>query len=84
MLQGDSDSFRVLVELHAPAVLGLCRRLLGGNVHDAEEVTQETFLNAYRFLARLVDRERFQAWLYQIAPRLVEWFVRRAVGTQQN
>lgn len=70
VLQGEPDAFRPLVERHAPAVFALCRRLLNGNPHDAEEVTQETFLNAYRYLHRLIDPRRFQPWLYQIARSL--------------
>lgn len=70
VLEGDREAFRSLVEAHAPAVLGLCRRLLCGSRADAEEVTQETFVNAYRYLPRLVDRHRFQPWLYQIARSL--------------
>jgi RNA polymerase sigma-70 factor (ECF subfamily) len=70
VLHGEPDAFRTLVERHAPAVFALCRRLLNGNPHDAEEVTQETFFNAYRYLHRLVDRRRFQPWLYQIARSL--------------
>jgi RNA polymerase sigma-70 factor (ECF subfamily) len=70
VLSGDGQAFRLLVESYEPAVFGLCRRLLAGNRADAEEVTQETFLRAYRYLARLEDRARFAPWLYQIARSL--------------
>jgi RNA polymerase sigma-70 factor (ECF subfamily) len=70
VLAGDAQAFRLLVETHEPAVFGLCRRLLCGNAADAEDVTQETFLRAYRYLARLEDRARFAPWLYQIARSL--------------
>jgi RNA polymerase sigma-70 factor (ECF subfamily) len=69
-LAGDPAAFRLLVEAHERAVFGLCRRLLFGNEAEAEDVTQETFLRAYRFLGRLEDLNRFSPWLYQIARSL--------------
>ena len=69
VLAGEAQAFRLLVEAYEPAVFGLCRRLCG-NTADAEDVTQETFLRAYRYLARLEDRARFAPWLYQIARSL--------------
>jgi RNA polymerase sigma-70 factor (ECF subfamily) len=70
VLGGDAEAFRVLVEAYEPAVLGLSRRLVLGNEADAEDITQETFMRAYRYLPRLEDRARFAPWLYQIARSL--------------
>jgi RNA polymerase sigma-70 factor, ECF subfamily len=41
-----------------------------GNSAEAEDVTQETFLNAYRNLASLHDEELFRGWVNRIAFRL--------------
>ncbi len=38
-----------------------------GNETDAEDVVQETFLRAYRQLARFDERASFGTWLYRIA-----------------
>jgi RNA polymerase sigma-70 factor (ECF subfamily) len=70
VLAGDAAAYRALVESHEAPVFGLCRLLLSGNHADAEEATQETFLQAYRYLDRLADRNRFAPWLYQIARSL--------------
>ena len=67
VLEGDRDAFRLLVERHYGAVFGLCRRLLGGRETDAEEVAQETFVSAFKYLPTLEDLNRFGAWLFQIA-----------------
>ena len=83
VLAGDTDAFRLLVEAYTRAVYGLCRRLLRGNTADAEEVTQDTFLNAYRYLSRLEDRERFQPWLFQIARSLCRDRRRRQEAEQR-
>jgi RNA polymerase sigma-70 factor, ECF subfamily len=78
VLAGDAGAFRDLVELYEPSVYGLCRKLLGGDSAEAEDLTQETFFRAYRYLPRLEDRGRFGPWLYQIARSLCRDRRRRA------
>ena len=63
--QGDSDAFRALVEKHSRSVFRLAFRMTG-NEQDAEDVVQESFLRAYRQLARFESRADFGTWLYRI------------------
>jgi len=63
---GDSEAFRALVERHSRAVYKLAYRMTG-SAHDAEDVVQETFLKAYRQLARFESRANFGTWLHRIA-----------------
>jgi RNA polymerase sigma-70 factor (ECF subfamily) len=63
---GDSDAFRALVERHSRAVYRLAYRMTG-SPHDAEDVVQETFLRAYRQLARFESRANFGTWVHRIA-----------------
>jgi RNA polymerase sigma-70 factor (ECF subfamily) len=63
---GDSEAFRALVERHSRAVFRLAFRMTG-SAHDAEDVVQETFLKAYRQLARFESRANFGTWLHRIA-----------------
>src|SRR5579883_253674 len=63
---GDSEAFRLLVEQHSRAIFRLAFRMTG-NEHDAEDVVQETFLRAYKQLARYEARSSFSTWLYRIA-----------------
>ena len=62
---GDLAAFNALVEAHQDAVYGLCLRMLG-STHSAEDVTQETFLSAYRNIERCRG-DAFRAWLLRIA-----------------
>jgi len=55
-----------LVGLYRRRVFGLCYRILGHH-HDAEDVTQETFLRALRGLGGFDPRRRFEPWLLAIA-----------------
>ena len=65
VLDGVPDAFTVLVDRHAPACLRLATRMLQSR-EDAEDVTQEALLRAYRALPRYDEREQFRAWLFAI------------------
>src|SRR5260370_3627525 len=63
--QGNHDAFRLLMEHHARAVYRVAYRMTG-NQHDAEDLTQETFLRAWKYLGRFDGRASFATWLYRI------------------
>ena len=49
---GDADAFAQIYRLHAPAIHSLVLRL-SGSVETADDITQDTFLKAMRFLPGL-------------------------------
>ncbi len=63
---GDTKAFDELVNRHVQVVYNLTLRLVG-NRDDAWDLTQGTFLKAWRGLAGFDDRRRFFSWLYRIA-----------------
>ncbi|HEX8051372.1 MAG TPA: sigma-70 family RNA polymerase sigma factor [Thermoleophilaceae bacterium] len=63
---GDERAFRQLVEPFRHALEVHCYRMLGSS-QDAEDLTQETLLRAWRALGRFEPRVQFQTWLYRIA-----------------
>lgn len=64
--RGDPDAFRVLVERHSRAVFRLAWRMTA-NSDEAEDIVQETFLRAYKQLARFDGRAAFGTWVHRIA-----------------
>jgi RNA polymerase sigma-70 factor (ECF subfamily) len=63
---GDEDAFRRLVEGHSSRLFRVAYRMTG-NVMDAEDVVQETFLKAYQRLKQFEERASFGTWLHRIA-----------------
>jgi len=63
---GEAEAFEVLVRRWEPRIYRLALRLLE-HPEDAREVTQETFLAAFRKLHQFRGRARFSSWLYRIA-----------------
>jgi RNA polymerase sigma-70 factor (ECF subfamily) len=63
--RGDVDAFCLLVSSHRRSMYSLALRLCG-NHHDAEDLSQEVFLNAYRALDRFRGDSSFHTWLRRI------------------
>ena len=77
VLSGDDAAFSTLVEKHQKGIHALVWRKIG-DFHHAEEITQDTFIQAYRKLGTLKDPKCFSGWLYVIANRLsLNWLQRR-------
>lgn len=64
--EGDDQAFNELMERHQGRVYAHALRLMG-NPQDAEEVLQDTFLQAFRNLGKFEERSRFSTWIYRIA-----------------
>lgn len=64
--EGDRAAFDELVGLYYAGVFALLCKWTG-NWHDAEDLTQEAFLRAYKYLNSFRPGENFRSWLYRIA-----------------
>lgn len=65
-IAGDLAAFEALYRQFAPRIYGLCLRMTGQR-EAAEDCTQESFVDAWRSLARFERRSRFSTWLQRIA-----------------
>ena len=66
---GDTEAFATLVARHQQFVYNLAWRTLG-NQQEAEDMTQETFVRAWRALPRFRQQAQFRTWLYRIVVNL--------------
>ena len=81
-LSGDDTAFGVLLRRHQKSVHALVWRKIG-DFHTAEDITQDTFLQAYKKLSTLKNHHQFAGWLYVIADRLcIDWSRKRRLATQ--
>ena len=68
-LDGDTEAFGLLVDKYKAGIYALAYGKVG-NPEDAEDITQEAFLKAYRNLRKLKRWDNFFAWLYSITSNL--------------
>lgn len=66
VLNGRTSDFAYLIDKYKDMVFTLTFRITG-NREDAEEVSQDVFLKAYRGLAAFRGTSKFSTWLYKIA-----------------
>src|SRR5262245_61439418 len=67
-LQGDPAALEVMVRRHGPAVLGVCRRMLGPGA-DADDAFQATFLTLTLRARTIRKPAALGAWLHGGAVR---------------
>ena len=65
VLGGDTPAYALLVNRYRERYVRYAAHMLGRR-EDAEEVVQDTFVRAYRALARYEEREQFRSWLFRI------------------
>ena len=82
VLDGDDTAFSTLVRKYQRSVHALAWRKIG-DFHIAEDITQDTFLQAYQRLSTLKEPQRFASWLYVIASNYCKmWLRKRRLSTQ--
>lgn len=69
VLKGHCAEFRELVDQHQAGVFRIAYRILGRR-EDAEDITQEAFMQAYTHLSDYRGKGAFAAWLRRIAVNL--------------
>jgi RNA polymerase sigma-70 factor (ECF subfamily) len=72
---GDADAFRLLFERYSRPVISFVFDMVGDRAL-AEDLTQETFVRAYRHLAALREEAKFSTWLFSIAKNVAREHLR--------
>jgi RNA polymerase sigma-70 factor (ECF subfamily) len=68
--QGDAGAFERIYRLHSRRVYALCLRMVG-NTAEAEDLTQEAFLQLFRKIATFRGESAFSTWLHRLAVNVV-------------
>ncbi len=79
--RGDEQSFAALFEAHKRRVYSLCLRMTG-NTAEAEDLTQEAFLQLFRKISTFRGESAFSTWLHRLAVNVVLMHLRKK-GLQQ-
>ena len=75
VLRGNVNDFEKLVTAYEKNVYSLALRMVG-DPEDAADMTQETFIKAYRSLSSFRGDSKFSSWLYRIASNVCLDFLR--------
>jgi len=76
ILSGDIDAFEDLLIANQKNVYNLALKMTG-NPADAEDISQEAFLKAFRLLESFRGESRFSVWLYRLTYNLCIDFLRK-------
>jgi RNA polymerase sigma-70 factor, ECF subfamily len=67
---GDHQAFAQIYSIHKRRIYSLCLRMVG-NVTEAEDLTQEAFLQLHRKIATFRGDSAFSTWLHRLAINVV-------------
>ena len=68
--KGDAAAVEFLYQLHKRRIYSLCLRMTGDTA-DAEDLTQEAFLQMFRKIGTFRGESAFSTWLHRLAVNLV-------------
>lgn len=77
---GQEESFSVLYDSYGKKIYNLAYRMVG-NKEEAEDITQETFLQIYRNVEHFKGESQLYTWIYTITKNLCYRVVKRQKKT---
>ncbi len=80
---GDSAAFEALYRMHVDKIYGLCLRMTG-NVAEAEDCTQDAFIQAWSKLNNFRGESAFGTWLHRVAVNTVLGRMRKSRREQDR
>lgn len=81
--KGDEDSFMELAKRYQERIYKLVLGMTGSHL-DADDLSQETFLQAYRSMRNFREKSSFHTWLHRIAVNLTYNFFKKTKHERQR
>jgi len=81
--QGDADAFERIYQLHSRRVYALCLRMVS-NPAEAEDLTQESFLQLFRKIGTFRGESAFSTWLHRLSVNVVLMRLRKKTLAQTS
>lgn len=81
--RGDAAAFERLYQLHNRRVYSLCLRMVG-NTAEAEDLTQEAFLQLFRKIATFRGESAFSTWLHRLSVNVVLMRLRKRSAVETS
>jgi RNA polymerase sigma-70 factor, ECF subfamily len=78
---GDATAFEFLYKAHCGCVYGVCLRMIK-NAAEAEDLTQQAFLQLFRKIGTFRGESGFSTWLHRVAVNTVLMHIRRRKPTE--
>jgi RNA polymerase sigma-70 factor (ECF subfamily) len=79
----DKVAFRRLYDMHMPRVYALCCRLCADR-SQAEDATQEVFIQVWRKIQNFKGESQFSTWLHSVAANVTVSYIRKQRGWWQR
>lgn len=79
----DKVAFQALYQMHLPRVYGLCCRLCADQ-SQAEDATQEVFIQLWQKIANFKGNSKFSTWLHSVAANVTISYIRKQKGWWQK
>lgn len=79
----DKEAFKALYNAHLPRVYSLCLRLCADK-SQAEDATQEVFIQLWRKITNFKGDSKFSTWLHSVAAKVTISYIRKQRGWWQN
>jgi RNA polymerase sigma-70 factor (ECF subfamily) len=79
--RGDADAFEYLYKKHCRRVYGVCLRMIK-NSAEAEDLTQQAFLQLFRKIGTFRGEAGFSTWLHRVTVNIVLMHIRRRKPTE--
>jgi len=81
--QGDAAAFERIYRLHSRKVYTLCLRMVGDKT-DAEDLTQDVFLQLFRKINTFRGESAFSTWLHRMSVNIVLMRFRKKPRADQS